>query len=64
MEAFAAFLIARRTLDQPQLVTDELSPEELMELVVQSGSLDWLADSREDVYTAMDGEAVTWPQNV
>jgi hypothetical protein len=61
LEAFAAFLIARRTLEHPQVLTDDISAEELLELVMQSGSVNWLADSREDGYSLADGDAVTWP---
>jgi hypothetical protein len=59
LEAFAAFLIARRNLGQPQVLTDEISAEELLELVMQSGSFDWLADPRENGYSLADGDAVT-----
>ncbi|MEW6659692.1 MAG: hypothetical protein AB1424_13630 [Thermodesulfobacteriota bacterium] len=61
LEVFAAFLIARRTLGHPQVLIDEISAEELLELVMQSGSFDWLADPREDGYSLIDGDAVTWP---
>jgi hypothetical protein len=61
LEAFAAFLIARRTLEHPQVLTDDISAEELLEIVMQSGSVNWLADSREDGYSLADGEAVIWP---
>lgn len=60
LEAFAAFLIARRNLGHPQVLTDDISAEELLELVMQSGSFDWLADPREDGYTLTDGEAAIW----
>jgi alkylhydroperoxidase family enzyme len=64
LEAFAAFLIARRTLGHYQVLTDDISAEELLELIMQSGSFDWLADSREDGYSLADGDEVTWPPSV
>ena len=61
VEAFAAFLIVRRQLQQPQLVTYDISVQELTELVAASGSFDWLSAEEEDIYTLEDGEAVQWP---
>jgi hypothetical protein len=58
LEAFAAFMIARRTLEKPEVLSHDLSAEELLELLTKSGSFDWLADAREDVYSLEDGEAV------
>jgi len=60
LETFAAFLIARRRLENSPMLTDDLSAVELLELTRQSGSFDWLADPREEVYTLTDGEAVAW----
>jgi hypothetical protein len=56
VEAFAAFVIVRRQLQQPQLLTDDISVEELTELVAASGSFDWLNNPEED------GGAVEWPR--
>jgi hypothetical protein len=42
-EAFAAFVIVRRHLQQPQLLTDDIAVQELTQLVATSGSLDWLS---------------------
>lgn len=50
MEAFAAFLLVRRYLQQPQLPTDDISVQELTELVAASGSFDWLNAEDEDIY--------------
>ncbi len=61
LEAFAAFLVARRSLQAPQLLTDDISSEELMNLVASSGAFDWLADKGEELYTLADGEAAAWP---
>jgi hypothetical protein len=61
VEAFAAFLIVRRQLEKPQLLTDDISVQELTELVAASGSFDWLNAEEEDIYSLEDGEAVQWP---
>lgn len=62
VEAFAAFVIVRRQLQQPQLLTDDISVQELTELVAASGSFDWLSAEEEDIYSIEDGEAVQWPK--
>ena len=62
VEAFAAFIIGRRQLQQPQLLTDDISVQELTELVATSGSFDWLSAEEEDLYSIEDGEAVQWPK--
>ena len=49
VEAFAAFVIVRRQLQQPQLLTDDISVQELTELVAASGSFDWLSAEEEDM---------------
>jgi hypothetical protein len=61
VEVFAAFVIVRRHLQQPQLLTDDISVQELTELVATSGSFDWLNAEEEDIYSLEDGEAVQWP---
>ena len=61
VEAFAAFIIVRRHLQQPELLTDDISVQELTELVAASGSFDWLNAEEEDIYSLEDGEAVQWP---
>jgi len=61
VEAFAAFIIVRRHLQQPQVLTDDISVQELTELVAASGSFDWLNAEEENIYSIEDGEAVQWP---
>jgi hypothetical protein len=61
VEAFAAFIIVRWHLQQPQLLTDDISVQELTELVAAAGSFDWLNAEEEDIYSLADGEAVQWP---
>ena len=61
VEAFAASIVVRRQLQQPQLLTDDISVQELTELVAASGSFDWLNTEEEDIYSIEDGEAVQWP---
>ena len=62
VETFAAFVIVRRQLQQPQLLTDDISVQELTELVAASGSFDWLSAEEEDIYSIENGEAVQWPR--
>jgi hypothetical protein len=40
VEAFAAFLLVCQHLQQPQLLTDDISIQELTKLVVASGRFD------------------------
>lgn len=61
LEAFAAFLIARRKLQDIHVVNDDISVEEMIQLVVDSGSFDWLDSKDEDLYSIEDGEKVQWP---
>jgi len=60
VEAFAAFLIARRSLQHAQLLTNDIPIQELMELVLRGGGFDWLNSEDEDIYSIEDGEEVTW----
>ena len=61
LEAFAAFVIVRLQSQQPQLLTNDISVQELTELVAASGRFDWLNAEAEDIYSIEDGEAVQWP---
>ena len=61
IEIFAAFVIASRKFRQQQVLTDDISTQELMRLVGGAGSFDWLGAEEEDVYSIEDGEAVQWP---
>ena len=61
VEAFAVFVMVRRHVQQPQLLTDDISIQELTELVAASGSFAWLNAEEEDIYAVTDGEAVQWP---
>jgi hypothetical protein len=61
VEAFAAFVIVRRHIQHPQLLTDDISVQELTELVAAAGSFDRLSAEEEDIYSIEDGEAVQWP---
>ena len=42
VETFATFILARRKLQQPQLLTNDPSVQELTELVALAGSFEWL----------------------
>ncbi len=61
VETFAAFLLARRKLKKVQVSTDDVSTEELLQLVTDAGGFEWLDAPEEDVYSATDGDAVQWP---
>jgi hypothetical protein len=58
VEIFSAFLIYRRKLQNLQVLSDDISINEMMELVSKSGSFDWLDSNGEDIYSIKDGEAV------
>jgi len=61
VETFAAFVMVRRHIQQPQLLSDDISVQELTELVAAAGSFDWLNAEEEDIYSVEDGESVQWP---
>lgn len=62
VEAFAAFLVVRRQLQQPHVLTDDIPVHQLTELVATAGSFDWLSAEEEDIYSLDDGEAAQWPR--
>jgi hypothetical protein len=59
VETFAASIIARRNLQKSHIMSDDISVQELMELVMESGSFAW--PEEEDIYSLEDGEAIQWP---
>jgi hypothetical protein len=61
VESFAAFILARRNLQKPQWLNDDISSQELMALVTASGGFDWLRAEEEDMYSIEDGDEVQWP---
>ena len=60
VETFVAFVIARRKMQHLPVLTDDIPTQELMQLVTESGSFDWLDSKEEDVYSIEDGEGVKW----
>ena len=60
VEAFAAFVIIRRSLENTQVLTDDISVQELADLALKGGAFDWLKHEREDVYSIKDGEVALW----
>ena len=60
VETFAMFILARRKLHKLQIATEDISAEELMQLVADSGSFDWLDAPEEDVYSVEDGQTIQW----
>ncbi len=61
VETFVAFVITRRKLRNLSVLTDDIPSQELMHLVMESGSFDWLDSKEEDVYSIEDGDGVKWP---
>ena len=60
VEVFAAFVIVRRSLENTQVLTDDISAQELADLAQQGGAFDWLEREGEDVYSIKEGEAASW----
>jgi len=60
VETFDAFIFTRRKIQKRKLLTDDISVKELLQLVEDSGSFEWLNKGEEDVYSVDDGEEVTW----
>ena len=60
VEVFAAFVIVRRSLENTQVLTDDISAQELADLAQQGGAFDWLEQEGEDVYSIKEGEAASW----
>ena len=60
VEAFSAFVILRRGLQNSQVVTDNISVQELAELALHGGAFDSLAQEGEDVYSIKDVETTSW----
>jgi hypothetical protein len=60
VESFVIFVLARRKLRKQHLITDDISNDELMQLVENSGSFNWLDSEVEDTYTIRDGDEVQW----
>ncbi len=54
VETFAAFLLARRKLKKVQVLTDDVSTEELLRLVTDAGGFEWLDAPEEDVYSVAE----------
>jgi len=59
VETVAAFVIARRKLRNLSVLTDDIPTQELMQLVTESGSFDWLDAKEEDVYSIEDLERIS-----
>jgi hypothetical protein len=54
----------RKKAEQEHVIADDISTQELMRLVEDSGSFDWLDAEEEDVYSVEDGEEVEWPSEL
>ena len=51
VETFATFLLARRRLKKHRVFTDDVSTEELLQLVTDAGGFEWLDAPGEDLYS-------------
>ena len=60
VETFTAAVLARRESQELPAHTDDISSEELIQLVTDAGSFDWLDAPEEDIYSLTDGKAVQW----
>ncbi len=60
VETFAAAVLARRDDQNTPVQSDDVSLEELTQLVVDSGGFDWLDAPEEDIYSITDGKAIQW----
>ena len=41
-------------------IMDEITTDEIIQLIEISGSFDWLNNFEEDIYTLSDGDKVRW----
>ena len=60
VENFTAAILARRDNKELPIQTEDISSEELIQLMAESGSFDWLDAPDEDIYSITDGKAVQW----
>jgi hypothetical protein len=60
VETFAAFVLARRSLQTIQIMNDDISTKELTKLISESGGFHWLGAKEEDIYSLEDGEEAAW----
>ena len=61
VEALRPLSLSGGHREQPQLVTDDISVQELTERGRLRHVLSWLNAEEEDIYSLEDGEAVQWP---
>ena len=60
VETFTATVLARRDGQELPVQVDDISSEEMIQLVTDSGGFDWLDSPEEDIYSLADGKAVEW----
>ena len=60
VETFAAFIISQRHSDKDYLVSNDVPINELIDVVSDSGSFNWLNNDEENIYSLNDGENVQW----
>lgn len=57
---FTAAVLARRKSIEPAILGDDISSADLIQLVADAGSFDWLDAPEEDIYSVTDGKEVQW----
>ena len=57
---FTAAVLARRKTFEPPILGDDISSADLIQLVADAGSFDWLDAPEEDIYSVTDGKEVQW----
>jgi hypothetical protein len=60
LEEFAEFLIFKRSINNNETFSDDISTKEISELISNSSTFKWLDSSEEDVYSITDGVPAQW----
>ena len=60
VETFTVSVLARRDSRELPGQVDDISSDELNQLVMESGGFDWMDEPEEDIYSPTDGKAVQW----
>lgn len=64
VETFAAFVIARRKMNRMRVLSDDIPTAELVKLVADGGSFDWLESDEQDGYSLDDGDEIEWEREL
>lgn len=60
VETFTVSVLARRDSRELPVQVDDISSDELNQLVMESGGFDWTDAPEEDIYAPTDGKTVQW----